>query len=128
MPRFLDTLTGQFVWKDDPANVVYIILSYTWRPAAEGGEQSYADLRRLQAEVEATKASPSSLSPGPHRGQLDSDPLDSTIFSHPALSDKTQGICRIAREAGYRLVWNDACCIDKSSSAELTEAINSMFR
>ncbi len=36
--------------------------------------------------------------------------------------------CRVAREAfalGY--AWVDTCCIDKSSSAELSEAINSMF-
>ncbi|EIW51976.1 uncharacterized protein TRAVEDRAFT_86572, partial [Trametes versicolor FP-101664 SS1] len=33
----------------------------------------------------------------------------------------------IAREAGYRLVWIDSCCIDKASSSELSEAINSMF-
>ncbi|EIW51956.1 HET-domain-containing protein, partial [Trametes versicolor FP-101664 SS1] len=26
-----------------------------------------------------------------------------------------------------KLVWSDACCIDKSSSAELSEAINSMY-
>ncbi|OPB36173.1 hypothetical protein A0O28_0109480 [Trichoderma guizhouense] len=29
---------------------------------------------------------------------------------------------------GLEWVWIDTCCIDKSSSAELTEAINSMFR
>ena len=28
---------------------------------------------------------------------------------------------------GYQYVWIDTCCIDKSSSAELSEAINSMF-
>lgn len=28
---------------------------------------------------------------------------------------------------GYRYVWVDTCCIDKTSSAELSEAINSMF-
>lgn len=28
---------------------------------------------------------------------------------------------------GYHWVWIDTCCIDKSSSAELSEAINSMF-
>jgi len=28
----------------------------------------------------------------------------------------------------YNHVWIDTCCIDKSSSAELSEAINSMFR
>src|SRR6266542_6895586 len=29
---------------------------------------------------------------------------------------------------GFQYFWVDTCCIDKSSSAELTEAINSMFR
>lgn len=33
-----------------------------------------------------------------------------------------------ARRDGLRYFWMDTCCIDKSSSAELTEAINSMFR
>ncbi|KAJ9145477.1 HET-domain-containing protein [Pleurostoma richardsiae] len=36
--------------------------------------------------------------------------------------------CRLAAAAGIRYAWVDTCCIDKSSSAELTEAINSMFR
>ncbi|KAJ8126188.1 hypothetical protein O1611_g7449 [Lasiodiplodia mahajangana] len=36
--------------------------------------------------------------------------------------------CKQALEDGYDWVWVDTCCIDKSSSAELTEAINSMFR
>ncbi|KAH7364549.1 hypothetical protein BKA65DRAFT_371585, partial [Rhexocercosporidium sp. MPI-PUGE-AT-0058] len=29
---------------------------------------------------------------------------------------------------GWEWVWIDSCCIDKTSSAELSEAINSMFR
>jgi hypothetical protein len=33
-----------------------------------------------------------------------------------------------ARLDGLRYFWVDTCCIDKSSSAELTEAIDSMFR
>jgi hypothetical protein len=36
--------------------------------------------------------------------------------------------CQLAASRGLRYVWIDTCCIDKSSSAELTEAINSMFR
>ncbi|KAI1752424.1 heterokaryon incompatibility protein-domain-containing protein [Xylaria castorea] len=35
---------------------------------------------------------------------------------------------KLADEAGLRYIWIDTCCIDKSSSAELTEAINSMYR
>jgi len=33
-----------------------------------------------------------------------------------------------AASDGLQYFWVDTCCIDKSSSAELTEAINSMFR
>ncbi|KAH0437142.1 ankyrin repeat-containing protein [Colletotrichum camelliae] len=36
--------------------------------------------------------------------------------------------CRVARDLKYEWIWIDTCCIDKSSSAELSEAINSMFR
>src|SRR3569833_1831275 len=33
----------------------------------------------------------------------------------------------IAKSQGYQWIWIDTCCIDKSSSAELSEAINSMY-
>jgi hypothetical protein len=36
--------------------------------------------------------------------------------------------CRLARLEGIPYAWIDTCCIDKTSSAELTQAINSMFR
>ncbi|KAJ4002809.1 hypothetical protein NW752_009463 [Fusarium irregulare] len=36
--------------------------------------------------------------------------------------------CELAREKGISYAWVDTCCIDKRSSAELAEAINSMFR
>ncbi|KAH7923794.1 HET-domain-containing protein [Leucogyrophana mollusca] len=36
--------------------------------------------------------------------------------------------CAQALEDGYDYIWVDTCCIDKSSSAELSEAINSMHR
>jgi len=36
--------------------------------------------------------------------------------------------CRQARQDGIDWTWMDTVCIDKSSSAELSEAINSMFR
>jgi hypothetical protein len=39
---------------------------------------------------------------------------------------KIDGCCRQARQFDW--VWVDSCCIDKSSSAELSEAINSMFQ
>ncbi|KAI1280225.1 heterokaryon incompatibility protein-domain-containing protein [Xylaria sp. FL0933] len=36
--------------------------------------------------------------------------------------------CELAAQCGLAYAWIDTCCIDKSSSAELSEAINSMFK
>lgn len=52
------------------------------------------------------------------------------IGSHPGYKPgypKIQGAARRALEDGHAFVWIDTCCIDKSSSAELSEAINSMW-
>ncbi|KAK7974430.1 hypothetical protein PG989_016278 [Apiospora arundinis] len=42
--------------------------------------------------------------------------------------DKIKQCCEQARKDGFTFAWVDTCCIDKSSSAELSESINSMFR
>jgi hypothetical protein len=36
--------------------------------------------------------------------------------------------CQLAKARGYEYGWVDTCCIDKRNSADLSEAINSMFR
>ena len=41
---------------------------------------------------------------------------------------KVVNACERARRDGLPYIWIDTCCIDKSSSAELSEAINSMYR
>ncbi|KAK4556073.1 hypothetical protein LTR86_006769 [Recurvomyces mirabilis] len=41
---------------------------------------------------------------------------------------KIAATCSKAIEEGLQWAWVDTCCIDKSNSAELSEAINSMFR
>ncbi|KIY00532.1 uncharacterized protein Z520_03195 [Fonsecaea multimorphosa CBS 102226] len=41
---------------------------------------------------------------------------------------KIQQACWLARNKELAYLWVDTCCIDKTSSAELTEAINSMYR
>ena len=41
---------------------------------------------------------------------------------------KIRACCTLAAAEGHKYVWIDTCCIDKTSSAELTEAINSMYR
>ena len=42
--------------------------------------------------------------------------------------EKIVKTCREALARGLNYAWVDTCCIDKSSSAELSEVINSMFR
>jgi len=41
---------------------------------------------------------------------------------------KILSACQKTLDHGFRYIWIDTCCIDKSSSAELSEAINRMFR
>jgi hypothetical protein len=40
---------------------------------------------------------------------------------------KLRNSCKRATKDGYEWIWIDTCCIDKTSSSELSEAINSMF-
>ncbi|OJT12724.1 Vegetative incompatibility protein HET-E-1 [Trametes pubescens] len=85
----------------------------------DGGKQSYTDVRKLQEEMEDRSRSHISS----HAATLNF----STIFHHPRLCSNIQEACRVARSAGYRLIWIDLCCINKTSSAELSEVINSMY-
>lgn len=41
---------------------------------------------------------------------------------------KLKKSCNRALKDGYEWIWIDTCCIDKRNSAELSEAINSMFK
>ncbi|KAH8650880.1 heterokaryon incompatibility protein-domain-containing protein [Tricladium varicosporioides] len=41
---------------------------------------------------------------------------------------KISGCCRQAAIDGWKWAWIDSCCIDKTSSSELSETINSMFK
>ncbi|KAH8649857.1 hypothetical protein BX600DRAFT_528847 [Xylariales sp. PMI_506] len=49
----------------------------------------------------------------------DLDPANVFELGHPT-TNKAGG--------GHQYIWIDTCCIDKSSSSELSEAINSMFK
>jgi len=53
--------------------------------------------------------------------------LESQTFLDLKGHKKLVGCCKTAAEDGYDWVWIDTCCIDKKSSAELSEAINSMY-
>lgn len=62
----------------------------------------------------------------------DEDEVSLADFTSPIRSEqkgwlKIYNTCQLAEQDGYGYVWIDTCCIDKTSSAELSEAINSMF-
>ena len=82
----------------------YAILSHTWGTE----EVSFQDLEEL------------------HKGSLRQYPFASSVSSRAGWR-KIEACCDQALRDGFKWVWIDTCCIDKSSSAELSEAINSMF-
>nr|VWO95696.1 Transcriptional regulator SlyA [Ganoderma boninense] len=81
----------------------YAVLSHTW----DGDEQTLQEVRAIGERCRASGTNPR---------------------DDPALSPKIRNCCIAAEKHGYRWVWIDSCCIDKTSSSELSEAINSMFR
>jgi len=56
------------------------------------------------------------------------DMKDLSIASKKSGFSKITRCCKAAGLDGFTLVWVDTCCIDKSSSSELSEAINSMYQ
>ena len=131
--RILDTHTGQF--KDiDPNNggIKYAILSHTWDRT---GEQTYRKLRKIQKRYAPDDDSSSDEdNSSPHQSRVRAHPPStsnkpplSPIWNDQKLSPKIREACRVARENGYRYLWIDSCCIDKTSSSELSESINSMY-
>jgi hypothetical protein len=50
------------------------------------------------------------------------------IIRNKAGFKKILKFCTLAKSRGFSYCWVDTCCIDKRSSAELSEAINSMYR
>ncbi|KAI0663756.1 hypothetical protein C8Q70DRAFT_377465 [Cubamyces menziesii] len=77
----------------------YAILSHVWHD----DERSFQDILRLQA-----------------RG------IQS--YSDPRVGSKIRESVKVAHAHGLAWLWVDTCCINKTSSSELEESINSMFR
>lgn len=75
----------------------YVMLSHVWGE----DEPLYGDVKLIPNILEMSPSSPGTL--------------------------KLQRFCGIAKQRGFQWCWSDTCCIDKSSSAELQESINSMF-
>ncbi len=86
----------------------YAILSHVWRKTRPGSigspEQTFQDVMEIQERCRSTGADP-------------------RMF----LSPKIKRCCAWAASHGFKHVWIDTCCINKDSSSELSEAINSMF-
>ncbi|KAL8785817.1 MAG: hypothetical protein Q9213_003124 [Squamulea squamosa] len=53
--------------------------------------------------------------------------IGTDVARHTPGYEKIRQSCALARSQQYEYIWIDTCCIDKKSSAELSEAINSMF-
>ena len=102
--RLLDTTTlllSEFFGDLIPQ---YVALSHTW---VTNQEISLQDLQEIHKH-------PRELSPHP--------------FTLKSGYQKIVECCKQARDNGFEWAWIDTCCIDKTSSAELSEAINSMFQ
>ncbi|KAH9935222.1 HET-domain-containing protein [Epithele typhae] len=82
----------------------YAILSHTWSQSRDTPEQSFQDLQGIIARCNADSKNP-----------------------RDHVSPKIRECCKLAEKNRYLWVWVDTCCINKESSTELSEAINSMF-
>ncbi|PIL35544.1 hypothetical protein GSI_02272 [Ganoderma sinense ZZ0214-1] len=82
----------------------YAILSHVWSRDPKD-EQTFQETNDLRLRCSSTGENPRDLA-----------------------SAKIRDFCMLAERHGYRWVWVVTCCIDKSSSSELSEALNSMYR
>ena len=98
----VDRQTRVFKLCDDEATE-YAILSHRWIDSTEINYEEMVDL-----------------------GKANSEERDE-IRQRPGYK-KIVDTCEQARRDKYEWVWIDTCCIDKRSSAELSEVINSMYR
>jgi hypothetical protein len=102
--RLINASSLQLEAFNDSSTPPYAVLSHTWGDS----EITYAELH----------SSTTSLFTARTLAQIKSKPRYYKITK----------CCSQALQDGLQYVWVDTCCIDKSSSAELSEAINSMYR
>ncbi|KAI0744723.1 hypothetical protein C8Q76DRAFT_663309, partial [Earliella scabrosa] len=79
----------------------YVILSHVWNAQ----EDSFQDLQDILEWCDRSGQDP--------RGFV---------------TMKVCQFCELAESYGYKWVWIDTCCIDRTSSAELSETINAMYQ
>ena len=106
--RLLNTSTLKFRETYDPTALGYMILSHRWSDE----EVSFDDFLIAQQPEELI---PPWQMPSVRRTQ------QSLGY------EKIRRLCSFAKDRNFEWCWMDTCCIDKRSSAELSEAINSMW-
>ncbi|KDR66607.1 hypothetical protein GALMADRAFT_162002 [Galerina marginata CBS 339.88] len=62
------------------------------------------------------------------QGEVSLQDLSKPDVTSMAGYHKIEECCKVAKQDGFKYVWIDTCCIDKTSSTELSEAINSMHK
>ncbi|KAI6106435.1 heterokaryon incompatibility protein-domain-containing protein, partial [Pisolithus croceorrhizus] len=87
----------------DDTNPSYAILSHRWRARTEVSYEEMIGLVKM-------------------------DEKKREEVKHRYGYQKIIKSCEQAEKDGYEWLWIDTCCIDKRSSAELSEAINSMYK
>lgn len=112
----VDTLELEFFEEDSAPK--YAILSHTW-----GDEETSLQEWTNQKKIKKYRA---------ERGENVDDALLELLGLSSAENRsgfrKIINFCEQVKKTPMRYAWTDTCCIDKSSSAELSEAINSMYR
>lgn len=138
----VDTIELKTFGEDVPK---YVILSHTWGP----DEVTYQDLTmitRMRSMIDNSGSNYSEKDGLPSgSAALMLTAMEMLLHGNrnvgamlPDLSEealmKREGYAKIvnaakeAKRLGYQYIWCDTCCIDKTSSSELQESINSMFR
>ena len=102
MEMQVERRTKVFDFRDDEA-IEYAILSHRWIGNTEVNYDEMTDLAKME------------------KGDRDE-------IRERAGYKKILATCLQAKKDGYEWAWVDTCCIDKRSSADLSEAINSMYR
>ncbi len=145
--RLIDTRTIELTWFRDNEIPKYAILSHVWGPD-EVSYQEFIWLSRAKSlsasqTHDAMSSSQTSLFSQNEESNLILAAIEVMVrgTSGRPLGSLTEsdmmarrGYSKIfhaaeqARDLGCGYLWVDTCCIDKSSSAELQEAINSMYR
>jgi hypothetical protein len=107
----IDTTTLQLVSKNGTDKPRYAILSHTW--GSDEDEVSFQEYRKYLK----------------YRDMLPEERPDfyDRVTARLGFAKITQAATE-ASERAIEYLWVDTCCIDKTSSAELSEAINSMYR